>query len=184
MVANYPNEFGLIEHRLFSFISSNWRTEPLRDYGSVVNLISKYIRAKELSETCRLDRRQYPTDRKVSNHEMQRVSVEPKKFHGEWNYMMLELVPFAGGGREVADGKNQCGLIGESSRPQFPESHTGIIASTAVGGDENLLRLGIQITAFKAAPTANNGHLQGSRVMVGADIHKAGIAPQIINAIG
>ena len=45
-----------IEHRLFSFISSNWRGEPLRDYETVVNLIANTTTAKGLTVTCRLDR--------------------------------------------------------------------------------------------------------------------------------
>ncbi len=77
-----------IEHRLFSFISSNWRGEPLRDYETIVNLISKTTTAKGLKATCRLDRRKYPTGRKVSNQEMKRVNMERNKFHGEWNYLI------------------------------------------------------------------------------------------------
>ena len=55
------SKWNKIEHRLFSFISSNWRGEPLRDYETVVHLISRTRTAKGLKVSCRLDRRKYPT---------------------------------------------------------------------------------------------------------------------------
>jgi hypothetical protein len=60
----------------------------LRDYETIVNLISKTTTANGLKVTCRLDRRKYPTGRKVTNQEMKRVNVERNKFHGEWNYVI------------------------------------------------------------------------------------------------
>jgi hypothetical protein len=75
-----------VEHRLFSFISSNWRGEPLRDYETVVQLIAKTTTAKGLAVVCRLDRRKYRTGRKVSDREMATINIVPEKFHGEWNY--------------------------------------------------------------------------------------------------
>jgi len=74
------------EHRLFSFISSNWRGEPLRDYETIVQLIARTTTVKGLKVTCRLDRRKYPTGRKVTDEEMRRVNLEPCKFQGNWNY--------------------------------------------------------------------------------------------------
>jgi hypothetical protein len=88
-VSHFPpgtSKWNTIEHRLFSFISSNWRGEPLRDYETIVNLIAGTTTAKGLTVTCRLDQRKYPTGRAVSDEEMQRVNLEPNKFHGEWNY--------------------------------------------------------------------------------------------------
>jgi hypothetical protein len=67
------SKWNKIEHRLFSFISSNWRGEPLRDYETIVNLIAATTTAKGLKVTCRLDRRKYPTARAVSDEEMQRA---------------------------------------------------------------------------------------------------------------
>jgi hypothetical protein len=64
---------------------------------------------------------------------------------------MLDLVPFAGARRKVADGKRQPGLIRKSLQLQFPQSQPGTIAATAVGGDENLLRSGIQMPALQSA---------------------------------
>ena len=72
-VCHFPpgtSKWNKIEHRLFSFISSNWRGEPLRDYETIVNLIARTTTAKGLKVTCRLDRRKYPTGRKVSDEEI------------------------------------------------------------------------------------------------------------------
>jgi len=90
-VCHFPpgtSKWNKIEHRLFSFISSNWRGEPLRDYETIVNLISKTTTAKGLKVICRLDRRKYPTGRKVSVEEMKRVNLKRNSFQGNWNYVI------------------------------------------------------------------------------------------------
>ena len=90
-VCHFPpgtSKWNKIEHRLFSFISSNWRGEPLRDYETVVKLIAKTTTAKGLTVTCRLDRRKYPTGRQVTPEEMQQINLHRDKFHGEWNYVI------------------------------------------------------------------------------------------------
>ena len=88
-VCHFPpgtSKWNKIEHRLFSFISSNWRGEPLRDYETIVNLIASTTTAKGLKVTCRLDRRKYPIGREVINAQMKLINLERNKFHGEWNY--------------------------------------------------------------------------------------------------
>ena len=88
-VCHFPpgtSKWNKIEHRLFSFISSNWRGEPLRDYETIVNLIAKTTTAKGLKVTCRLDRRKYPIGREITQAQMERVNLERNAFHGEWNY--------------------------------------------------------------------------------------------------
>jgi hypothetical protein len=88
-VCHFPpgtSKWNKVEHRLFSFISSNWRGEPLRDYETIVRLIANTTTAKGLSVTCRLDRRRYPVGRKVSNKELATINLTPNAFHGEWNY--------------------------------------------------------------------------------------------------
>ncbi|MFH1605605.1 MAG: ISAzo13 family transposase [Pseudomonadota bacterium] len=90
-VCHFPpgtSKWNKIEHRLFSFISSNWRGEPLRDYETIVNLIAGTTTAKGLKVTCRLDRRKYPTGREVTDEQMQRINLVRNKFHGEWNYLI------------------------------------------------------------------------------------------------
>ena len=88
-VCHFPpgtSKWNKVEHRLFSFISSNWRGEPLRDYETVVKLIARTTTAKGLKVTCRLDRQQYVTGRKVTPAEMEQVNLQRHSFHGEWNY--------------------------------------------------------------------------------------------------
>ena len=95
-VCHFPpgtSKWNKIEHRLFSFISSNWRGEPLRDYETIVHLISKTTTAMGLKVTCRLDRRKYPIGRKVTDEEMKRVNLERHKFHGDWNYTIRPISP-------------------------------------------------------------------------------------------
>lgn len=95
-VCHFPpgtSKWNKIEHRLFSFISSNWRGEPLRDYETIVHLISRTTTAMGLKVTCRLDRRKYPIGRKVTDEEMKRVNLERHKFHGDWNYTIRPRSP-------------------------------------------------------------------------------------------
>ncbi len=90
-VSHFPpgtSKWNKIEHRLFSFISSNWRGEPLRDYETIVKLIANTTTAKGLKVVCRLDRRKYPSGRRVSDEEIKTVNLERNKFHGEWNYVI------------------------------------------------------------------------------------------------
>jgi len=88
-VCHFPpgtSKWNRVEHRLFSFISSNWRGEPLRDYETIVQLIARTTTAKGLTVICRLDRRRYPVGRKVTAKEIATVNLVPDPFHGEWNY--------------------------------------------------------------------------------------------------
>jgi hypothetical protein len=88
-VCHFPpgtSKWNKVEHRLFSFISSNWRGEPLRDYETIVQLIANTTTAKGLKVTCRLDRRRYPVGRKVSDKEFATINLKCDDFHGEWNY--------------------------------------------------------------------------------------------------
>jgi hypothetical protein len=88
-VCHFPpgtSKWNKVEHRLFSFISSNWRGEPLRDYETIVNLIAQTTTVKGLKVTCRLDHRKYPTGKKITPEEMKGINLERDKFHGEWNY--------------------------------------------------------------------------------------------------
>jgi len=90
-VCHFPpgtSKWNKVEHRLFSFISSNWRGEPLRDYETIVHLIAATTTAKGLSVSCRLDHRKYPTGRKVTDEELAKVLITPHAFHGEWNYVI------------------------------------------------------------------------------------------------
>jgi hypothetical protein len=90
-ICHFPpgtSKWNKVEHRLFSFISSNWRGEPLRDYETVVKLIARTTTAAGLKVVCRLDRRKYATGREVTDAEMKTVSLERNRFHGDWNYVI------------------------------------------------------------------------------------------------
>jgi hypothetical protein len=95
-ICHFPpgtSKWNKVEHRLFSFISSNWRGEPLRDYETIVNLISRTTTATGLKVTCRLDRRKYPKGRRVTDEEMKQVNLKASRFHGEWNYTIHPRSP-------------------------------------------------------------------------------------------
>ena len=88
-VCHFPpgtSKWNKIEHRLFSFISSNWRGEPLTDYETIVRLISATKTSKGLSVTCYLNHRKYKKGIEVPKEEMKRLNIKRADFCGEWNY--------------------------------------------------------------------------------------------------
>jgi len=88
-VCHFPpgtSKWNKVEHRLFSFISSNWRGEPLINYETVVNLIAGTTTTTGLKVSCRLDLRKYQTGRKVSEEEWSEIDLLRDDFHGDWNY--------------------------------------------------------------------------------------------------
>jgi Rhodopirellula transposase DDE domain len=90
-VSHFPpgtSKWNKVEHRLFSFISINWRGRPLRTYETVVNLIGNTTNRGGLVVRARLDRRHYPTGKKVSRKELRELKIERDNFHGEWNYVI------------------------------------------------------------------------------------------------
>jgi hypothetical protein len=90
-VSHFPpgtSKWNKVEHRLFSFISINWRGRPLRSYETVVNLISNTTNRGGLVVRARLDRRRYPTGKKVSAAELRALNIERDAFHGDWNYVI------------------------------------------------------------------------------------------------
>ena len=94
-VCHFPpgtSKWNKVEHRLFSFVSSNWRGEPLRDYETVVGLIACTTTAKGLQVTCRLDRRKYAVGRRITSEQMATINLAPRRFHGEWNYVIRPRV--------------------------------------------------------------------------------------------
>jgi hypothetical protein len=90
-VSHFPpgtSKWNKVEHRLFSFISINWRGRPLRTYETVINLIGNTSNRAGLVVRARLDRRRYPTGKKVSKSELRALKIEPDDFRGEWNYVI------------------------------------------------------------------------------------------------
>ena len=80
------SKWNKIEHRLFSFISQNWRGKPLVSHEVIVNLIAATTTKKGLTIRCALDQNQYPAGRKVSDQELKAINITRDDFHGEWNY--------------------------------------------------------------------------------------------------
>jgi len=88
-VCHYPpgtSKWNKIEHRLFSFISMNWRGRPLVNLETVVNLIANTRTKTGLRVKAVADRGQYNTGEKVSDAELNMVSLRRHRFHGDWNY--------------------------------------------------------------------------------------------------
>lgn len=80
------SKWNKIEHRLFSFISQNWRGKPLISHQIIVNLIAATTTKAGLTVHAELDTRKYPPGRKISQQEAKRVNLSCSSFHGEWNY--------------------------------------------------------------------------------------------------
>jgi hypothetical protein len=88
-VCHFPpgtSKWNKIEHRMFSFITQNWRGRPLISHEVVINLIAHTTTKSGLNIRAELDKRQYQTGIKVSHEEMQNVNIKRAEFHGEWNY--------------------------------------------------------------------------------------------------
>lgn len=88
-VCHFPpgtSKWNNIEHRLFSYISMNWRGQPLVSHEVIVNLIGSTTTKKGLQVTAKLDKNKYQKGIKVSDGELIKVQIEPHEFHGEWNY--------------------------------------------------------------------------------------------------
>lgn len=80
------SKWNRIEHRLFSFISINWKGQPLINYEVIVNLIASTKTKTGLKVYATLDNRKYQLRNKVTDKEMRLLVIEPHEFHGEWNY--------------------------------------------------------------------------------------------------
>jgi hypothetical protein len=90
-VSHFPpgtSKWNKVEHRLFSFISINWRGRPLRTYETIINLIGNTTNRGGLVVRARIDRRRYPTGKKVSVKAFRALKIERDAFHGEWNYVI------------------------------------------------------------------------------------------------
>lgn len=90
-VSHFPpgtSKWNKVEHRLFSFISINWRGRPLRTYETVVNLIGNTTNRGGLVVRAKLDRRRYPIGKRVTDKEMRSLNIDRDRFHGDWNYTL------------------------------------------------------------------------------------------------
>jgi len=90
-VSHFPpgtSKWNKVEHRLFSFISINWRGRPLRTFETIISLIGNTTNRGGLVVRARLDRRRYPTGKKVSAKEIRDLNIHRDEFHGDWNYVI------------------------------------------------------------------------------------------------
>jgi hypothetical protein len=80
------SKWNRIEHRLFSFITCNWRGTPLVSYQAIVQLIAATTTMTGLKVRCKLDQNTYPAGIKVSDAEIDAINIKRHDFHGDWNY--------------------------------------------------------------------------------------------------
>ena len=91
-VCHFPpgtSKWNKIEHRLFSFITKNWRGRPLVSVAAIVSLIGAVWTHTGLRVRAEADPGKYPAGRKVTDEEMAHIQLRPDDFHGEWNYTIL-----------------------------------------------------------------------------------------------
>ena len=82
-----------VEHRLFAFITQNWRGKPLVSHQVIVQLIANTRTEAGLTVACRIDTGAYQKGIKVSDDEMDALNIQLANFHGEWNYTFTPRQP-------------------------------------------------------------------------------------------
>lgn len=91
-LAHFPpgtSKWNKIEHRLFSFITQNWRGKPLISHEVIVNLIAATTTRTGLRVQSALDTNTYESGIRISEQQMQELNIRRDEFHGEWNYTIL-----------------------------------------------------------------------------------------------
>ena len=91
-VCHFPpgtSKWNKIEHRLFCFITQNWRGRPLLSRATIVNLIASTTTQHGLTVRAMLDKHVYKTGKKVAKEAIATLKLKPQPFHGEWNYCLL-----------------------------------------------------------------------------------------------
>jgi len=98
-VCHFPpgtSKWNKIEHRLFSYITQNWRGQPLRSFQTIVNLIAATTTRTGLKVHAELNTENYQSGIKVSDDELAMVKIRRDKFHGDWNYEIQPRRPLSG----------------------------------------------------------------------------------------
>jgi len=80
------SKWNKIEHRLFAYITKNWRARPLLSYEVIVNLIASTTTTKGLEVKCALDTKPYASGKKVTDRDLATLNLSRDAFHGDWNY--------------------------------------------------------------------------------------------------
>lgn len=89
VMLHYPpgtSKWNKIEHRLFSFVTMNWRGQPLTDYQLILDRIGSTATEEGLTVTAWLDERDYPTGRRAAKEDLADLPIERHSWHGDWNY--------------------------------------------------------------------------------------------------
>jgi hypothetical protein len=90
-VSHFPpgtSKWNKIEHKMFSFISKNWRGRPLLNRATVVKLIASTSTKNGLKVKAKLDTNEYEVGIKISDEDFKKISILKEDFHGEWNYII------------------------------------------------------------------------------------------------
>jgi len=94
-VSHFPpgtSKWNKIEHRLFSYISKNWRAKPLTSLAIIINLIGATTTNTGLTVKANLDEKLYKTGIKITGQEKQSLNIKRNHFHGEWNYIISPVL--------------------------------------------------------------------------------------------
>jgi len=95
IVSHFPagtSKWNKIEHRLFSHISMNWRAKPLTSIQIIVDLIGATKTTKGLKVRARIDTNEYPTGKKITDEELQKINIIKSEFQGDWNYIIKPIL--------------------------------------------------------------------------------------------
>lgn len=90
-VSHFPpgtSKWNKIEHRLFAYISKNWRAKPLTSLRVIVSLIGATTTEKGLTVKAKVDDKKYETGIKITKEEKEKINITRNEFHGEWNYVI------------------------------------------------------------------------------------------------
>jgi hypothetical protein len=134
-VSHFPpgtSKWNKVEHRLFSFITVNWRGRPLRTYETIVNLIGNTTTRSGLVVRAKIDRRRYPLGKKIPAKEMRALNIVQDTFHGDWNYTIHpRAVVFGSSSRLMCRPRRneQSGRRGPSRTRAAPSRASGSHAS-------------------------------------------------------
>lgn len=93
-VSHFPpgtSKWNKIEHRMFSFITHNWRGRPLVNLETIIKLIGSTTTETGLRIKAKLNKRRYPIGIKVRKAQMKNINIKPLKFHGDWNYSIAPV---------------------------------------------------------------------------------------------
>ena len=93
-VCHYPpgtSKWNKIEHKMFSFISMNWRGKPLINYEMIINLIKGTTTRKGLKINAKMDRKLYKIGKKISEVEFEKIKIKEHKINPKWNYTISKI---------------------------------------------------------------------------------------------